>query len=154
MGGNLMRINNSRGLTLIETVIALTLVVVVVTAFAGAMTTGLKSENQMEDRKEAVDFASEIIESLKVRTDNNKNMLSEIINENDGYLKTGGQIDISDLDGNFSNQLSFYTAEIKYNEETSGLSDLLELTVEIKWTTNGENYNEKITTLLAVDLDD
>lgn len=145
-----MKINNNSGLTLIETVIALTLVVVLVTAFAGAMTTGLKTENQMENRKEAVNFASEIIEYLKIEKENYKNLLSEII-KNNGYSKTDGQIQISDLDGNFSNQLNSYTANIEYDEETT---DLLELTVEVEWTNNGENYTEKISTLMAVDLDD
>ena len=143
-----MRKNNSYGLTLIETVIALSLVIVLTTAFAGAMATGLKSENQMSSRKEAVDFASEIIENLKVRTENNKNLLSKIIKDKEDS-DSEGQIEISEIDGDFSNQSNFYTAEIEYAEETSGL---LELTVEIKWTANGENYNEKIVTLLAVDL--
>lgn len=149
-----MRGNNSRGLTLIETVIALSLVVVLAAAFAGAMTTGLKTENQMENRKEAVNFASEIIESLKVRTRDNKNMLSEIIKDVDNaYPENNGQIQISDINGDFSNQLNFYTSEIKYQKE-NGTNGLYLLTVEIEWTANGDSYNEKISTLLAVDLDD
>lgn len=149
-----MRVNNSRGLTLIETVIALTLVVVLVTAFAGAMTTGLKTENQMNNRKEAVSFAGEIVENLKIRTANNKNLLSKIIKEN-SYSESSAQIDFSEINNYFSNTISnqsnFYNVVLKYTEKNVGL---LEVTVEVEWTANGENYNEKIVTLLAVDLNE
>ena len=149
-----MRINNSRGLTLIETVIALSLIVVLAAAFAGAMTTGLKTENQMNNRKEAVSFAGEIVENLKIRTANNKNLLSKIIKEN-SYSESSAQIDFSEINNYFSNTISnqsnFYNAVIKYTEKNVGL---LEVTIEVEWTANGENYNEKIVTLLAVDLNE
>jgi|GEM_PF-4667692 type II secretory pathway pseudopilin PulG len=148
-----MRFKNISGLTLIETVIALSLVVVLSTAFAGALATGLKSENQMENRKEAVNFASEIIDNLKIRTGNNENLFSKIIKEK-GYSETSARINFSDINNYFSNSISNqsqYTAEISYQEESS---DLLELTVEIEWTASGGSYNEKIVTLMAVDLDE
>lgn len=146
--------NNSSGLTLIETVIALTLVVILVTAFAGAMTTGLKTENQMENRKEAVNLASEIIENLKIRTDNNKNMMSEIINK-ESYDNDADIIDFFNINGEYLSSINeksyFQNIFIEYKEIEE---DLLELTVGVEWIHNGEDYNEKISTLLAVDLDD
>lgn len=145
--------NNNTGLTLIETVIALSLVVVLATAFAGAMATGLRSENQMNNRKEAVNFASEIIENLKIRTASNENLFSKIIKEK-GYSETSARINFSDINNYFSKSISNqskYNAEISYQEEGSGL---LELIVEIEWTANGGSFNEKIVTLMAVDLNE
>ncbi|MFW6226137.1 MAG: type IV pilus modification PilV family protein [bacterium] len=144
--------NNNSGLTLIETVIALSLVVILTTAFAGAMTTGLKSENQMNNRKEAVSFASEIIDNLKIRKENDNNLLSKIIKEKE-YSKTTGQIQFSDISGEFSNQSNFYTPKIKYKKE-AGTNNLLELSVEVNWTDSGKDFNEKIVTLMAVDFNE
>lgn len=52
--------NNSSGLTLIETVIALSLVVILATAFAGAMVVGLQSEMTSDN----LDYSSNLTASI------------------------------------------------------------------------------------------
>lgn len=55
---------NNKGLTLIETVISLTLVAVLATAFAGAMVVGLQSESTSDNLDYSTNFSSSIFAFL------------------------------------------------------------------------------------------
>lgn len=57
--------NNKKGFTLIEIIIALTLLVIIIPAFTGAILSALDNEEDMDRRLEANRISSSIIETLK-----------------------------------------------------------------------------------------
>lgn len=57
-------LKNQQGLTLVETVVALVLILLLVTAFAGAMTVGLQREVEVDISLKASSLASSVFEHL------------------------------------------------------------------------------------------
>lgn len=154
MGGNLMRINNSRGLTLIETVIALSLVVVLATAFAGAMVTGLKSEKNTNDLDRAVNLSASIYEYFNQKFELVLSNIELNSNRYDNSLENfKNEID----NGQFNNIYDLYTENLDYDLDNSKIliekinEDLKLYKVEliIAWSSGNENNSYKLESIFG-----
>lgn len=147
-------LKNNSGLTLIETVIALSLIVILTTAFVGALSTGLKSETEMNNRKSAIEFGSSIIDIFKFSSPDYKNLLTEIIDKKN-YSLNESNINFNDIKTYFPEEFidksDQYITKINYEEIKE---NLLELSINLSWENNGKNYNEKIVTLVVVGSND
>jgi type II secretory pathway pseudopilin PulG len=91
-------IKNNKGLTLVETVIALTLVVVLTTAFAGSIVTGLKSEKITKNLDLTVDFSASFFDFFNQRIEKKSRFYNYVL-KSDYFVDN---IDFSDQDYNDS----------------------------------------------------
>jgi len=161
------------GLTLVETIIALVLMLGLLAAFAGAMVVGLQSEVEVDKRLEASNLASSIVEYLG-EGDN----LRDNVKDNDGnYLE--GKITLFITDdyqiynqnedtntGNLDNSLFFNDIKLANNPDTSttvsdnstitieeynDIEGLYEVIINIEWLDRGNDWSHELVTLLAVD---
>ena len=167
-------IRNEEGLTLVETIIALVLMLVLMAAFAGAMVVGLQSEVEVDKRLEASNLASSIVEYL-----GEGNNLKNIVEINDGDEPEDYREEVilyiddnyksyyyydenkKTIEDSFDSELFFdqirlnnssekETTEIrikKYNENDK----LYKVTVNVVWDDRGNKWSNNLVTLLAVD---
>ena len=154
-------LKNEEGLTLIEAIIALVVMLILVTAFAGAMTVGLQSEIETEKRLLASDLASSVIEYLG--EDEN---LREYVNLNneDNDVDDGEQEksfnDLNELlpDFDFDNELfrsdnidkESSIINVKSYENMNGLYNVK---VIVYWTDRGNRWNYELNSLLYLESD-
>ena len=147
------------GLTLVETIIALVLMLGLMAAFAGAMVVGLQSEVEVDKRLEASNLASGIVEYLGEGEN-----LKDIIGENDSVeLYINEQYEIVDgvnTLGPLNEDLFFDDIKLetdsdsstitinKYNDDIDGLYEVI---INIKWLDRGNDWSNELVTLLAVD---
>ncbi len=144
-------LQDQRGMTLIEVIVAMVLILILVTAFTGAITTSLQREVEVDHSLKAADLAAGIIEYMG--ESGNRYITIDI------YEDYGEQIYISD---------SYFADEFDYNEiddlkfdslreDDSRISvdkyddnpDLYRVTVAIYWDEPGvEDRNESITSLI------
>ncbi|PTV99088.1 hypothetical protein C8C76_11223 [Halanaerobium saccharolyticum] len=149
-----MRINNSNGLTLIETVIALSLVVVLATAFAGAMLTGLKSEKTTNDLDRAVNFSASIYEYFNLKFEF---ILSSIELNSNSYNNSLENFKNEIDNGQFNNIYDLYTENLDYDLDNSKIliekinEDLKLYKVEliIAWSSGNENNSYKLESIFG-----
>ena len=137
---------NEEGLTLVETIIALVLMLVLIAAFAGAMTVALQREVEVDKRLEASRLASSTIEFLR------SNSRLDNYTSQDEFIGYNEEISFSDLGAFYDNFIEydgFANSFIIIDE--FGSPDLYELKVVIKWTDRGNEWENKIVTLVAVD---
>lgn len=127
--------NNSSGLTLIETVIALSLVVVLATAFAGAMLTGLKSEKTTNNLDKAVNLAASTFDYFDQEFET---VLLNIELSGDSYRKTLENFKNELNNSYFTNNIyTPHTGKLDYNSTNS------EIIIE-KINEDLELYNVKL----------
>ena len=165
-------IRNEEGLTLVETIIALVLMLVLMAAFAGAMVVGLQSEVEVDKRLEASNLASGIVEYL-----GEGNNLKDIVADNDedepeDYRETVTLYINNDYEL-FNSDDNIYTDEldsdlffngIRLNnssdssdsseiilEKYEGNDNLYRVSVNIKWDDRDNEWSNNLVTLLAVD---
>ena len=147
----MVNLNNEKGLTLVETIFALVLILILFGAFAGAMVVGLQSEVEVDKRLEASNLASGIIESLSdinltddeigtyyIDVDNRE---INLISDEENGLKI-------DIDENLLLN-SLNEDSILIISEYSG--GLYEIKVNINWDDRGNTHELNIITLLAAD---
>lgn len=160
-------LDNEKGLTLVETIIALVMVVVLAAAFAGSMSIALQREVEVDNRLDASNLASSIIEFIgdgnnlnEIFSDDNVDPNSEItlfIN-NEYKLIT----DINDqsntvIDENLDSDLFFSGLRLDNNNDVTKITineyktNLYKVIVEVFWFDRSEIHQENIATLLAVD---
>lgn len=109
---------NKRGFTLIEIIIALTLLIVIVPAFSGAILSSLSNEEDMDQRLRANRISNSIVETLK--SDEYKSKLGDSgleWNENDSFFRD-------------------YIIKFKDNENSD-----TDISIEIKSTSTDDLYN-------------
>lgn len=168
-------LKEQRGLTLLETILALGLVLILVAGFTRAMTTGLQSEIEVEQRLKASNLASGIIELLG-EGDTLKNLISEeeddpedyqldltlYIDDNDDTLITANGTVVGDLDENLlfpgirrgtansENEIS--SIQLEKREDNDKLYHrLYHVEANIIWDERGNKWTHKLISLLAVD---
>lgn len=117
--------NNKKGFTLIEIIIALSILVIIVPAFTGAILSALDNEEDMNKRLEANRISSSILETLK--TDVYKNNLAPT-SENPGISWEENKDLFNSYNINFIH---------KKNSDT-------DITIEIIATNTSNLYNIKI----------
>ena len=142
-------LRNEEGLTLVETIIALVLMLMLIAAFAGAMTVALQREVEVDKRLEASNLASGIVEYLG-EGDNLDNLIS-------GYnFDNGVNFGFSDLPNDVLDDDLFISYDDSYIlvEEYNGINDLYKITVNIKWEDRDNDWSHELVTLLAVDKDE
>ena len=144
-------LQDQRGMTLIEVIVAMVLILILVTAFTGAITTSLQREVEVDHSLKATDLAAGIIEYMG--EDGNRYIVIDIYEDygeqiylNDSYFTD--EFDDSEID-----DLKF--ASIREDEsrisvdEYDGNPDLYRVTVDIYWDEPGvEDRNESITSLI------
>lgn len=155
-------LNNEEGLTLIETVIALTLVVILTAAFAGAIVIGLRSETITDN----IDYSSNMASSIFDYMNQNNNLElilndisldfkegkyeSEFINfindTNDEVKKNLKRIYV---DYNTNKKLNLSNESmIKIIKKDELLEEIYEIKLIIKFNSGKEKY--EITTMIGV----
>ena len=131
--------NNKKGFTLIEIIIALSILVIIVPAFTGAILSALDNEEDMNRRLEANRVSSSIVETLK--TDDYKANLAP----------TSEDPDISwneDKDFFNSYNINFFhnkTSDTEITIEISNTNSPSLYNIKINW----ENINYNLETLIA-----
>ncbi|SFL08345.1 hypothetical protein [Halanaerobium salsuginis] len=142
------------GITLIETVITLFLIVLLITAFAAALITGVHTQAQSANRKQAINLAADLAELLHSKNESGQNLLTQIIKgENLSYDSASFNL-TNELLSNYTSDFNLIgndqQVQIKYN--TFGdWHDLLNLTIQVNWQ-DRHSYQESLKTLLAVGL--
>ena len=146
------------GLTLVETIIALVLMLGLMAAFAGAMTVALQSEVEVDERLEASNLASGIIESLSDISLNGVDLGTYNLNIEDSKITLSFNSDeyevIIDIDEDLLlDSLNEDTnLEIKpYPDDSDDSGGLYKVTVNISWDDRGNTHELNIITLLAAD---
>ncbi|TDO92247.1 hypothetical protein DFR79_10660 [Halanaerobium saccharolyticum] len=149
-----MRVNNSNGLTLIETVIALTLVVVLVTAFAGAMATGLRSEKNTNDLDRAINFSASIYEYFNQKFELVLSNIELNSNSYDNSLENfKNEID----NGQFNNIYDSHTENLDYDSDNSKILiekinedlKLYKVKLIIAWNSGNGNSSYKLESIFG-----
>lgn len=144
-------LRSEQGLTLIETIIALTLVVLLTTAFAGAMVVGLRSETTSTNLDASSKLASEIFDWLSV----GNNLINTI--DNNSYEKTVdefitgiNEIEASDNNINMDKSMIKITLRDDFYIEhfDKYLEDIYNVEI-IFYLKNDESY--EISTLIGAD---
>jgi len=148
----MQKIMSHKGLTLIETVIALVLVAVMAAAFAGAIIAGLKSETTTKNLDYAVEFSAAVFDYLGESTDSKNNFSEYVlknINVEDSYLDSLEDF-VSAADSNFlqAEIYNYYLNEnnFKYNPDNSTIEiekinddlDLYRIELNISWDDDGK----------------
>jgi len=140
-------LKEEKGLTLIETVVALALLLILFAAFAGAMVVGLQSETEVDKRLAASNLASSIIEYLG---DTN---LEDQFRDNDDNVNYDKFYSFDTFSSEIDDNLIFDSVD----KNDSGVyidkySDgLYSLEVTIVWYERDKRWEEKLIKLLAVD---
>lgn len=150
-------LKNNKGLTLVETVIALTLVVILTAAFAGAMGIGLKSEKKVSKLDEAIKISSSIADYIAGKTESEyvfKDIILQSIVLEDGEFEKSlnsfiNEVNDSNLESFFKTQLE--NKKLNIDENNSKISidkfnnsdnlNLYKLTINLTWEENYGNYN-------------
>ena len=134
-----------RGLTLIETIVAIVLILLLVTAFAGAFVVGLQSEVEVDMSLKAGDMAESIMEYLSEQD------IAEDYLNNGNYDKSfsvffDSEDKKTDILGEDSDLLDFYenrvdpgNSEIKISED-SAPDGLVEVEIIVKWEERGRDW--------------
>ena len=140
------------GLTLIETLLAMAMLIILVTAFTGAFVVGLQGEVDVDQHQAAGALAENIGEQLR--------------EENLAELEDNSPYDIDDLfdDNNFDlsvNELSSSAEEFYINQNISDSNsnvvidsdngNLYDVKVYIEWTDRGENRDFTLETRIHSD---
>ena len=143
------------GLTLVETIIALVLMLVLIAAFAGAMTVALQREVEVDKRLEASNLASGIVEYLGegdnlkelIVTLGNYDYYGEYQNEDLKVYFYEDDFPVSDFDEDISLDYDESYVSIELYDD----NDLYRLVVFVKWEDRGNDWTHELVTLLAVD---
>lgn len=112
---------NKRGFTLIEIIIALTLLIVIIPAFTGAILSSLSNEEDMDQRLRANRISNSIIEILK--SDKYKSKLDE------------SELEWNEKDSFFSDYI------IKFKDNKDNENSDTDISIEIKSTSTDDLYN-------------
>jgi len=156
----MMTLKNEKGLTVIETIIALFLIGILIAAFSNALVTVLRSEVEIDKRLKASSLASGVIEYLG-EGDNFEqvNYYGEVyINSNYNLVNGDNNLgDLSSLEDSFFNDIIFKNnsnenednvSKIVIDENFGGMDNLYEVTVKIFWRESGETRSLSLVTLL------
>ena len=148
---------NQDGLTMVETIIALLLVLLLVTAFAGALTAGLQREIEVDQSLKSADIAASIMEFLGESDD--REIVKDIYNDDD----YNGEISLSDFlnDTGFIIEEELDFAEFDSNhggnkivvEPYNSENNLYKATVIIEWQERGRYRSQELISLLMVEPD-
>ena len=155
-------LKDQQGLTLIETIVALVLVVLLVAAFAGALVVGLQSEVDVDLSLKSGDMAETIMEYLSVAD------IEKFIDErnyNDGINLLDFLNDVETIEDEvnganylFSSRLlDFYERNV--DEEGSQIKikneempdNLVEVEILIKWEERGQDWVFDLVSKLRVE---
>lgn len=146
---------NNKGITLVETVIALTLVTILATVFAGAMTIGLKSEETSNNLDNAVNFSASIFDYFNQEFEN---VLNNIELTSNSYNKTLENFKNDYSNSNFNNQFyDFHIEKFSYDSSNSKIiinrfdEDLKLYNVKliISWNDGSENGSYEIESIFG-----
>lgn len=144
------------GITLIETVITLFLIVFLITAFTAALVTGVQTQAQSANRKQAINLAADLVELLHSKNVQGKNLLSKIIegenlSHDSAHFNLTNQL-LDKYKADFSLIGADQQVQLKYTTNTfDDGQNLLTVTIQVKWQ-DRHSYQESLKTLLAVDL--
>ena len=158
-------LQDQRGLTLIEVIVAMVLILILVTAFTGALTTSLQREVEVDHSLKATDLAAGIIEYMG--EDGNRSIVIDIYDDY-GEQNDYGEQQIYLNDSHFTDEFDdseiddLKFASLREDEssisvdEYDGNPDLYRVTVDIYWDEPGvDDRSESITSLIfAPDTDD
>ncbi|GEM_PF-2906441 len=154
---------NQKGFTLIETVVALVLVLLLVTAFSGAMTVGLQREVETDNSLKASSLASSIIEDLgenKIKVNIIEDEYSDeirlidfysLINDYNKDLEEDEQIQVDDfiIDDLTFSDLNKDKSNIKIvNDNFDDIETLYKIKIEIVWNERGFERTTNLVSLL------
>ena len=143
-------IKDDSGLTLIETLMAMAMLIVLVTAFTGAFVFGLQGEVDVDQHQAAGALAENIMEQLR----------DEDLDELEGNHDIDDLFNEIDLS---ANELSFTAREFYNNQsiadndsevtiEINSISDTLyDITVDIDWEERGEKRDFTLETRIHSD---
>ena len=142
-------IRNEEGLTLVETIIALVLMLVLMAAFAGAMVVGLQSEVEVDKRLEASNLASGIIESLSEinLTDDEIGEYDFHVDNREIVLNNNNGLIIAFDEDLLSNSLT-NDSSLEIKKYSNGLYEII---VNIRWDDRSNPHELNIITLVAAD---
>lgn len=140
-------VRNQRGLTLVETIVSLVLILILVTVFTGAITTSLQREVEVDNSLKAVDLAAGIIEFLG-EDDENRGIVRDLADNGNISLEDFIEDEEFEVDMDFKD-LKIEKSEIFVKPDYDGNSDLYEVKVEIYWHEPGvDNRSESLTSLI------
>lgn len=153
-----------RGLTLIETIVAIVLILLLVTAFAGAFVVGLQSEVEVDMSLKAGDMAESIMEYLSEQD------IAEDYLNNGNYDKSfsvffDSEDKKTDILGEDSDLLDFYdnrvnkdenvepenhysTVKIEDVNDNNGNNNLVTVTIDVRWMERGNEWNYELVSRL------
>jgi len=150
-------LQDQRGLTLIEVIVAMVLILILVTAFTGALTTSLQREVEVDHSLKATDLAAGIIEFFG-ENEENRNIVRDIGDN-------GGEMNLDDFLND--EDIGFSLGDLDFNslredessisvDDYDGNTNLYRVTVDIYWDEPGvDDRSESITSLIfAPDTDD
>ena len=151
-------IKDDSGLTLIETLLAMLILVVIVTAFTGAFVVGLQGEVDVDQHQAAGALAENIVEQLREEN------LDELVDDspyeiNDNFNQLFNRIDLS-VDELSSSAKEFYENQnISDSASEVTIEDidpdtLYSVEVNIEWTDRGENRNFTLETRIHSEEDE
>ena len=149
----MINLKGEEGLTLVETIIALVLMLVLMAAFAGAMVVGLQSEVEVDKRLEASNLASGVIESLSDVS------LNGVDTEEEYYIDIEKSEVVLSFDDNDREETININEDLlldSINDSSNIIIDpysdgLYKITVNISWNDRGNIHDLNIVTLLAAD---
>jgi prepilin-type N-terminal cleavage/methylation domain-containing protein len=133
---------NKKGFTLIEIIIALTLLVIIVPAFTGAILSSLNNEQDMNQRLKANRISNSIIETLK--SDSFKSDLKDISDGSTTIKWDEDESIYNDYTINLTNNENVNT-DISIEITATNTENLYN--IKIKW----KNINYSLETLIAGD---
>ncbi len=148
-------LRNQRGLTLVETIVALILILLLVAAFAGAMTAGLQREVEVDKRLQASSLARGIIEYLKEdvnldELDEGENNITSLKNE--GFFNDLDDDLFFNFDDDSNIILEKHSVSLVNNGNGSfDSNEMNKITVNIYWHERGRQWSLDLVTFVDGD---
>jgi len=157
-GAIIMKVlKNQEGLTLIEAIVALVLMIVLVAAFSGAFVTGLNREVEVDKRMSASNLANSMFEYIG--EEGKLNELVSVAIDDKMYFEIENS-NSNSLPDEFLNPLedSLFDSLIKESsyiliKDISGADteNLYRVTINIVWEDRGNNHNYNMVKLMVDD---
>lgn len=146
--------NDNSGLTLIETMIALSLIIILAAAFAGAMVTGLKSEKTTNSLDQTVNFSASIFDLFN---QDFEIILSKIVLNSNKYTNTLEDFKNEINNSAFNKIYDFHTKKLNYNSDKSKIIiekinenlKLYKVQLIISWKNGNENGSYELKSIFG-----
>ena len=144
------------GLTLIETLLAMAMLIILVTAFTGAFVVGLQGEVDVDQHQAAGALAENIVEQLREENlaeleDNSPYEINDLFDDNDFDLSVD---ELSSSAKEFYENQNISDSDSEVTIENIGPDTLYSVEVNIEWTDRGENRNFTLETRIHSEEDE